>query len=60
MSVSLSRRFFTAQEFRSMVEAGVFPEDDRLELVDGEIVEMSPVGTRHATCVRKLIRFLVS
>jgi Uma2 family endonuclease len=54
MSVSLSRRLFTAQEFRSMIEAGVFPEDDRLELVDGEIVEMSPIGNRHAACVRRL------
>ena len=55
MSVSLSRRLFKTQEFRDMIEAGVFQEDDRLELVDGEIVEMSPIGNRHATCVRKLI-----
>ncbi len=54
MSVSLSRRLFTTKEFRDMVEAGVFQEDDRLELVDGEIVEMSPIGSRHAACVRKL------
>jgi Uma2 family endonuclease len=58
MSIPLSRRLFTTLEFRTMVEAGVFHEDDRLELVDGEIVEMSPIGNRHATCVRKLIRFL--
>lgn len=54
MSVSLSRRLFKTQEFRDMIEAGVFQEDDRLELVDGEIVEMAPIGNRHATCVRKL------
>jgi Uma2 family endonuclease len=54
MSVSLSRRLFTTKEFRDMVEAGVFREDDRLELVDGEILEMSPIGSRHAACVRKL------
>jgi Uma2 family endonuclease len=60
MSVPLSRRLFTAKEFRDMAEAGVFQEDDRLELVDGEIVEMSPIGNRHATCVRKLIRLLRS
>jgi Uma2 family endonuclease len=54
MSVSISRRLFTTKEFRDMVEAGVFREDDRLELVDGEIVEMSPIGNRHAACVRKL------
>ena len=37
-----------------MTEAGVFQEDERLELVDGEIVVMSPIQNRHATCVRKL------
>ncbi|HSF15694.1 MAG TPA: Uma2 family endonuclease [Vicinamibacteria bacterium] len=51
---SLSRRLFTTEEFRNMLDAGVFQEDDRLELVDGEIVEMSPIGHRHAACVRKL------
>ena len=55
MGVSISRRLFTTKEFRDMAEAGVFQEDDRLELVDGEIVEMSPIGNRHATCVRILI-----
>ncbi|MGH9323620.1 MAG: Uma2 family endonuclease [Vicinamibacteria bacterium] len=54
MSVSLSRRLFTTKEFREMIEAGVFQEDDRLELVDGEILEMAPIGSRHAACVRKL------
>ena len=58
MSVSVSRRLFKTKEFRDMIEAGVFQEDDRLELVDGEIVEMSPIGNRHATCVRKLMRLL--
>ena len=37
-----------------MAEAGVLREDDRLELVDGEIVEKAPIGHRHATCVRKM------
>ncbi|HJS72649.1 MAG TPA: Uma2 family endonuclease [Vicinamibacteria bacterium] len=60
MSAAISRHLFTTQEFRAMIEAGVFQEDDRLELVDGEIVEMSPIGSRHAACVRKLIRLLRS
>jgi len=38
-----------------MIEAGVFAQDERLELIDGEIVEMSPIGDRHAACVRRLI-----
>jgi Uma2 family endonuclease len=58
MSVSISRRLFKAKEFRDMIEAGVFGENDRLELVDGEIVEMSPIGNPHARCVRKLNHLL--
>ena len=54
MSVTLSRRLFTAEEFRRMGEAGLLREDDRLELVEGVIVEMAPIGHRHASCVRKL------
>ena len=54
MSVMLSRRLFTAEEFRRMGEAGLLREDDRLELVEGVIVEMGPIGHRHASCVRKL------
>lgn len=38
-----------------MVEAGVFPEDLRLELVEGELLEMSPIGPKHAATVKKLL-----
>ena len=57
--VQPSRHRFTVDQFHTMIEAGVFTEDDRLELVDGEIVEMSPIGTPHAACVRKLTNLLL-
>ena len=41
-----------------MCEAGVFREGDRLELIQGEIIEMSPIGKRHATAVRRLNNLL--
>jgi Uma2 family endonuclease len=37
-----------------MIEAGILSEDDRLELIDGDVLEMSPIGSRHASCVKRL------
>jgi Uma2 family endonuclease len=54
METQVLRRAFTVDEFHRMAEAGVFAEDDRLELVDGEIVQMTPIGSRHAGCVDRL------
>ncbi|GAB6068134.1 Uma2 family endonuclease [Methylothermus subterraneus] len=58
-SVYPRRHRITTAEFQRMVEAGVFAEDDRLELIEGEIFEMAPVGARHAECVSRLVRILV-
>lgn len=42
-----------------MAETGILDRDDRVELLDGEIVEMSPIGSRHAACVSRLNRVFV-
>lgn len=42
-----------------MAEAGILGEDDRLELVGGELVEMAPIGSRHLACVVALNHLLV-
>ncbi len=56
MAVELKRRRFTVAEYHQMAEAGILGEDDRIELVEGEIVEMTPIGHRHAACVKRITR----
>ena len=48
------RRLFTAEEYHLLGEVGILRREDRVELVDGDIVLMSPIGTRHAACVDRL------
>jgi Uma2 family endonuclease len=56
MGVQLARRLFTVAEYHKMAEAGILSEDDRVELLEGEIVAMSPIGSRHAGLVNRLNR----
>src|SRR5438093_13568459 len=51
MVVDLKRRRFTVEEYHRMAEVGILTKEDRVELIDGEIAEMSPIGPRHAMCV---------
>jgi Uma2 family endonuclease len=37
-----------------MAQAGILTEDDHVELIEGEVIEMSPIGSRHAACVKRL------
>ncbi|HEX9989073.1 MAG TPA: Uma2 family endonuclease [Chloroflexia bacterium] len=59
MAMRLPRRHFTVDEYHKMGEAGILHEDDRVELIDGEIIEMSPVNHPHILCVDMLTKLLV-
>lgn len=52
-------RRWTRQEYHRMVEVGLLQEDDRVELLDGEIVEMSPVGPPHCAVVTRATSVLM-
>lgn len=54
--LEVARKRFTVAEFERMAETGVLDADSRLELLDGEIFEMSPIHPPHAGCVHRLIR----
>lgn len=54
MVMQLQRYLFTVEEYHRMGEAGIFRENDRVELIEGEIVEMTPIGSRHAACVDRV------
>lgn len=55
---AVERRRFTAAEYNQMGEAGILSEDDRVELIDGEIIEMSPIGDPHVMFVNRLTMLL--
>lgn len=50
---------FTTEQYQLMGKAGIFHPEARLELIDGEIVIMSPIGLKHAVTINRLNRFLV-
>jgi Uma2 family endonuclease len=60
VEVAATRRRFTRAEYHRMAETGILGEHDRVELIRGEIVQMSPIGPRHAAFVDNLNQLLVT
>ena len=50
----LLEHVFSVEEWDEMGQTGVFGEDSRVELLDGKVVDMNPIGDRHASCVSRL------
>ena len=57
-SVEVTRHRFTVAEYERMGQFGIFSGDERVELVCGEVVKMSPIGKRHAACVAILTQLI--
>jgi len=60
MQVETAKRLFTVDEYYRMAEVGILGPEDRVELIDGEIFEMSPIGSRHLGCVIRANRLFFS
>lgn len=59
MMLQTTRRPFTIHDYARMREVGILAEDDRVELLDGEIYLMSPLGPLHIAIVNRLNKLLV-
>jgi Uma2 family endonuclease len=59
LEASVRRRLFTVDEVNRMAELGILGEDEPLELLDGELVIVSPQNPRHAACLAALTERLV-
>ena len=59
MSLTLLKRLFTIEEYHKMIAAEVFNKEDRIELIRGEIIQMPPLGSRHAAYVDRLTELFI-
>src|SRR2546429_9125613 len=58
MAERLLKGPFTVDDYHRLAELGILDEDDRVELLDGQVVEMTPIGPEHAGCVDALTTLL--
>jgi Uma2 family endonuclease len=60
MSDQLPRQRITVEEYYRMAEAGLLKSDARVELIEGEVIEMAPMGSPHGGTITQLLYLLSS
>lgn len=60
LETSIRPHLFSVDEYHKMGEAGILCEDDRVELIEGELIDMPPIGSLHAGKVMRLVSFLTT
>ena len=58
--LTIPRRTLTVDEYHKMGDVGVLRPKERVELIEGEMIEMAPIGARHFAMVNKLCALLVT
>ncbi len=58
MTQQLRKRLISIQEYHKMAAVGILSHRDKVELIQGEILHMSPIGSKHQSIVDKLSRIL--
>lgn len=58
--VRVSRHRLSVEQYHQMAQAGVLAPDARVELIEGEIIDMAPIGTKHWSVVNRLNQMLVT
>lgn len=56
----ITRHRLSVEDYHRMAEAGILHEDDRVELIEGEIIDMAPIGSWHAGTVKRLASLFIS
>jgi len=54
MTEVATKRLFDVREYYGMLEAGILAPEEKVELINGEIIQISPIGSQHAACVSRL------
>ena len=58
-SAAVSRHIWSVESYHQMAKAGLLNEMDRVELIEGELLDMAPIGSKHANWVNRLVEHLV-
>ncbi len=58
MTTTTKIRQFTLDEYHQLIQFDFFPKNERIELINGQLIQMAAKGTAHETCLRRLLREL--